>query len=311
MLLTSGSFAGVTKDKFVAPQRLHAKNLKKKHSNIFSFCIWLVGLTDSDGGFSIEKAGKDKFAWSFYIDQHLYNIKILIYVRSILGVGSISDSGNMRKFRIRDKLILKQFIIPIFSQIPLLTSKMYRFKLWVEALEIWEDLEIPKDQRVKRVLDIKEQMSNIPNGYKSPAFDSLYTVEEDVISLNNFYNPNWVAGFVEGDGSFNIVKKETNRFVPGFTITQKLDPHILLHLKSIFHIKSAVRYNNIFYILDTTSLRSVTNIMNYFKNLIISMKYIEYRIWCKAIYYYSLGNNNEKICNCRNLLRKFRDKKNI
>ena len=144
-------------------------------------------------------------------------------------------------------------------------------------------------------------MSNIPNDYKSAAFDNLHS--EDVISLKNFYNSNWVAGFVEGDGSFNIVNKEDNRFVPGFTITQKLDPHILSHLKSIFHIKAAVRWNKTYYILDTTSLRSVTNIMKYFRNLLISLKYSEYRIWCRAIHYYKLGHN-DKILHCRNLLKK-------
>jgi len=52
MFHSSGLFAGVTSKSFVAPQRLNAKGLSKKHSNLFDFCVWLVGFTDADGGFS-------------------------------------------------------------------------------------------------------------------------------------------------------------------------------------------------------------------------------------------------------------------
>lgn len=186
---------------FKAPQRLNAKGLSEKHGNFFNFCCWLVGVTDSDGGFSIEKSGKDKFVWCFFIDQHAYNIKLLTYINGVLGVASIANSGiNMRKLRIRDRSVLKSVIIPIFDQLPLLTSKMYRYKLWVSAMLIWEDPTLTKEERVKAVLSIKEQMSNIPNDYKSSAFDNL-PFNASLAVLNLFYNPHWVAGFTEGDGS--------------------------------------------------------------------------------------------------------------
>jgi len=312
MLLTSGLFAGVSKDSFVAPQRLNARNLSHKHGNLFNFCCWLVGVTDSDGGFSIEFTAPNNFTWVFFIDQHTYNIKLLTYIKSILNVGSISNTSlTMRKFRIRDRFILKEVIIPIFQQLPLLSSKMYNFQLWLKAFYLWEDLTIPLNEKIRIVLDIKEKMAKIPTLYQSSAFNQLLST--DTISLKNFYNPHWVAGFVEGNGSFYIVKKDDNTFIPAFTlIRESLDFNLLNHLKKILHIKSKVKNRNSFIILDNTNLRASLNIINYLTNKIVSMKYTEYRIWGRAVHYYSLkktfsvDTRSKKILHCANLLKKFR-----
>lgn len=307
MFLTSGLFAGVSSTNFDAPQRLNARNLSKKHPNLFVFCVWLIGFTDAEGGFSIEKAGKEKFVWTYYLDQHKYNEVILYYIKKVLGTGSISDVGyNIKKYRIRDRKILKATILPIFNQFPLLTSKMYRYHLWLSAMEIWES-DLSKNQKVAQVLQIKEQMTNIPLGYKSTAYVSFPTLK-DTHFLKEFYNPNWVAGFTEGDGSFYIAEKATNRLVPGFAISQKLDSHILKDIKNIFHISAAIKNRNNFYLLDTTNLRSLINIKSYFKHLLISKKYTEYRIWSKAVDAYTLGNNYKKLYHYRNLLKAFRNK---
>ena len=58
------------------------------------------------------------------MDQSRYNETLLIYVKSILGVGKIEKSDeNMRKWRVREKRLLKEIILPIFNQLPLMTSK--------------------------------------------------------------------------------------------------------------------------------------------------------------------------------------------
>lgn len=301
-----GLFAGVTKEELVAPQRLNARNLSKKHGNINNFCIWLIGVTDSSGGFSIEKSGEKEWEWSYFVDQHKYNIKLLEYIKSVLNCGSIGSSSiSMRRFRIRDRLILKEVVIPIFDKLGLLTYKMYRFELWLEALKIWEDKEISREEKVERVKEIKEKMSMIPKEYKSKKFSNLKS--ENVIDLKEFYNKNWLMGFIEVKGLFYITEKGKGRLVPGFTITQKLDSQILNHIKSIFHIKAKVRYNKTAYKVETTGLRAIMNIVRYCRNGIISMKYTEYRIWCRAVQYYSKkGENQKKILHCRNLIRKIR-----
>jgi hypothetical protein len=58
-----------------------------------------------------------------------------------------------------------------------------------------------------------------------------------------------------------------------------LDEHILKDLAIIFGIKVKVRkHNKGFYIMDTNSSRSLENIKKYFRLILISKKYIEYKI---------------------------------
>jgi LAGLIDADG endonuclease len=77
----------------------------------------------------------------------------------------------------------------------------------------------------------------------------------------------WIIGFVEAEGSFDLVKKDINRTVHAFGITQKKDVHILEQIRSIFHIKAKIKQNsNGAFLLETKNSRSLQLILKYFTN---------------------------------------------
>ena len=304
-LYINGLFTGVLKKDFYAPQRLNTENLSSKHLNKFSFCIWLIGFTDAEGGFIIEKSGKNKYNWVYYLDQHKYNERILYYIKKILDTGNITKYRNIVKYRVRDRKNIKEIIIPIFNQQPLLTFKMYKYNLWVEGLNIWES-NISLEEKLKQIEDIRIKMKFIPKDYKSPIWLNKDLTNINII--NNIINKHWLAGFTEGDGSFYLINKDNNRISPGFGQTQKLDFHLLESIRKIFHIKAKIKIYNNKYLLDTTNKRSINNILNYFTNILISQKALEYKIWCKAIYYIRKENKKEQL-RYQNMLKKFRLKK--
>jgi hypothetical protein len=209
----NGLFAGVSKKDFDAPQRLNTGNLSSKHSNLFDFSTWLIGFTDADGGFSIEKSGKNKYVWVYFLDQNKYNERILYYIKNILGVGNINKYENMVKYRIRDKKHLKEIIIPIFNQLPLLTSKIYKYNLWLKGLYLWEST-LSIEEKIIEIEKIRNEIKNIPKDFKSPIW--LNKDFTNINIINQIINKYWLAGFTEGDGSFYLVKKDNNRIVPGF-----------------------------------------------------------------------------------------------
>lgn len=335
----NGLFAGVLKKDFNAPQRLNTENLSSKHSNKFNFCVWLIGFTDADGGFTIEKSGQNKYSWVYYLDQNIYNKRILIYIKKALNTGNINIHQNMVKYRVRDKKNLKEIIIPIFNQQPLLTSKIYKYNLWKEGLNIWES-NIPLEEKIIKIEEIRIKIKFIPKDYKS-----LIWLNKDLTNINiikNIINKHWLAGFTEGEGSFYLVNKGNNRISPGFGITQKLDYHILESIRKILHIKAKVKIcknkldspnesqvltkprilsesqvldsfkiqnrgfiGNESYLLDTTNKRSINNISHYYTNLLISQKALEFKIWCKAIYYMEKENNKKQL-RYQNMLRKIK-----
>ena len=293
MHLTCKSFAGVkNQEEFEAPQRLNAENLSRKQRDLFSFSAWLVGITDSDGGFTIEKSGKGKWVWVYFIDQNKYNEVLLVYVKKVLGVGSIGDTGGgMVKYRIRDRRILREVIIPIFSRIPLLTTKRYKYRLWVEGLEVMEST-ISRDCKWEKVREIREKMREIPG---------------EVGLTEGGLEKDWVVGFTEGDGSFYVTEKEKGRWSPGFGIIQKGNKELLEKIRGLFHISAKVRERGGKYSLDTTNKRSIRRVLEYYRDKLISRKNVEYKIWGKAVYYNEKGEGRKMERYVR-MLRKYREK---
>jgi hypothetical protein len=91
-----------------------------------NFYFWLVGLTDGDGCFSITRQ-KGLWCLTFKISLNKLNSKALYYIKKQLGVGSITFESRNCHYRIRDIKSLKNVIIPIFNEYPLLTSKAFNF----------------------------------------------------------------------------------------------------------------------------------------------------------------------------------------
>lgn len=108
-------------------QRLHVRHLKY-YSILHSiratkntilekkeiFHQWLVGFTDGDGTFSIYLSPKTKkINLNFQLAQSTYNLRVLIFIKKQLGVGSIYIDKNksLAQFKIRDRKTLESIII--------------------------------------------------------------------------------------------------------------------------------------------------------------------------------------------------------
>jgi hypothetical protein len=283
---------------FFIHQRLHVEyynlittnfinNIKKKSflslfktDNKQEFYQWLVGFTDGDGSFSINYQN-DRWSLTYKIGQSLYNIKVLYYIKSQLGVGSINISKNEAHFRIRDKKILESVIFPIFDKYTLLSSKEYNYNKFKEVYFILNDTKLSKLEKDKMIIDILNK--KIDSNYISSAWKIVNNKINNLNDANLVMSKNWIVGFTEAEGSFYLVNKSIDRIVHGFGITQKLDPIILEAIKIILGIKASIKYNKHgFYIIDTTNSRSIENIILYFNQTLKGMKSLEFRIWSRS-----------------------------
>jgi hypothetical protein len=139
-------------------------NIKK------SFYQWLVGMTDGDGTFHFSKTKKGIWSFTFKIAQSNYNLRLLYYIKSMLGVGSVSvpnSKDNTAEFRIRNIQHIIQYVLPIFDTFPLLTSKYFYYKLFREAILIMNDSTLSKEEKDKQISHLKSQ--TMPLNYISPA----------------------------------------------------------------------------------------------------------------------------------------------
>jgi LAGLIDADG endonuclease len=174
--LTWGQSAWITKNSISNPSETTRSASQKSQSYAFkdntkkSFYQWLVGVTDGDGTFHFSKTKKGIWSFTFKIGQSNYNLRLLYYIKSMLGIGSVSNPNskdNTAEFRIRNIQHIILFILPIFETYPLLTSKYFYYKLFRESILIMNDSTLSKEEKDKQISHLKSQ--TMPDNYISPA----------------------------------------------------------------------------------------------------------------------------------------------
>ena len=295
----------VNKRLFTSHQRLNEEHLNDKTYKTVGilFQQWLVGFTDGDGSFHISHQG-DKWGLSYKLTQSRYNLRVLHYIKKELGVGSITNDGTKAQFFIRDRKTIETVLIPIFDKYPLLTTKCFDYVKFKKALAILNDVNSSKQDKNLKLLAIKN--SKVSDDYISPTWKTTNLPLADIGSAEQVMSKSWLVGFIEAEGSFYLVNKESDRVVHGFGITQKLDKIVLESIILILHIKTKIRYRELHnhYILDTTNSRAVENIILFFRNTMKGVKSLEYRIWARA--YAKNKGNFSKLLNIRSTIRELR-----
>jgi len=277
MLSTRGQSACNTNGSKVLHQRLNVE-----HPSSSWFCQWLVGVTDGDGTFSISKQGN---SWNlvFKIGQSSYNLRLLFYIKRMLGVGrvNVEKSSDMASFRIRDRKQLAEVIFPILDNFPLLTTKQFYYDRLKKAYSILEDETLSKIERDQRIEDLL--LTKPTADYVSPVWADV-TLPMSFEDVKRIVTDPWLVGFIEAEGSFYLVVKEKGlRIEHAFGLTQKLDWLVLEGIRIRLGIATKVRKNKLgFNGLDTTNSRAIVNIGAFFNGKMKGMKAVEFKIWLRS-----------------------------
>lgn len=298
---------------------------KKYHNNPkdpFNFEQWLVGLVDGDGTFSLYVyPEKNKGTYTFKISLSKYNAQMLYYIKSNLGVGSItttsniSSDKNMITFRIRDTKHLRDIVFPIFDKYPLLTIKRYKYLIFKKCVLISLNDTLTQEEKYTQIRKIYK--SKIPLDYISDAWKNL-TINDlnlDKTLIKDIMTKSWLAGYIDAEGSFTYVNKDDTRIVHCFAITQKYDEIVLYGIKYLLKINANVIWNKKgFYWLNTTNSRNIEYIINFFIyndhfSLFKGVKSFEFSIWKRT--YYKHKGNYKKLDEIRIWINTIRNKHKI
>ena len=209
------------------------KNLLSENKEIFD--QWLVGFTDGDGTFSINRQNDQKWSLTFKLSQNSYNFRILYFIKTKLGVGNINiEKNNMANFRIRDRSKLESVIFPIFDKYPLLTTKYFNYLKFKKAYSVLTNASLSLTEKNKIMNEIVS--SKPPVDYISPAWDLVDNNVTNFETASKVMSKPWLIGFTESQGWFYLIAKSSDRLVHAFEITQKLDKIVLLAIKYILGI---------------------------------------------------------------------------
>jgi len=300
MSISGRKHAWVDNKKYSTHQRLNKEYLKNSKD---WFEQWLVGMTDGDGTFSIVRQN-NKWSLVYKIALSRYNLRALFYIKKQLGIGSVTKDNNKGQILIRDRKKLEKYIFPIFDKYPLLTSKQFNYAKFKQAFFILENNSFTKEEKDIKLFELKTK--SIPNNYISPVWNNIKLPLKTVNNVSGIITKPWLVGFIEAEGSFYLVSKDSNRIVHGFGLTQKLDNIVLEAIGLVLHISTSVKYKSKYnyYILDTTNSRAIENIIKYFHNTMKGMKAVEYRIWARS--YYKDKGNYKNLSKVRDILRKMK-----
>ena len=260
-----------------------SKILNKKKTNI-EFGNWLTGVTDGDGTFHFSEQNPGKWIFYFKIAQSTYNLRILYHIKSKLGIGEIriDFSNNMAEYRIRNKELLLNNLIPLFDKNPLLTSKQYNYELFKKALIISNTTseELSTTQKNIQLSLLKQKVIDRDTNYISPVWSSIDYDITNLQKVKTVMTKSWIVGFTEAEGSFYLYKKDVNRISHAFEITQKLDKIVMEALSLYLNIKFKVKKT--YYTVLAENVKEISNIINFYENTMKGMKSLEFRIWSRS-----------------------------
>lgn len=260
-------------------KRLNAKDLMD---------IYIMGLLEGDGWFSVSKKGK-YLMYEIGIELHIRDIKLLYKIKNHLGVGTISTRTRKGKndkvlelayYRIRDKKILKNIIIPIFDKYNFYTNKHYDYMFLKDSLL--------KDIKYYDDLPVYTRPINKP-----------YLSYNDI--LNNKYFKYWLIGFIEAESNFSTytVNKENKPYkIISFQITQTNEYDVIKAISIFFKITSNIykdKTNS--FSIKTTRIICLQNIVKFIEKSPIKLqghKQIQYLTFLKNIENYSVSSLNKK-----------------
>ena len=207
---------------------------------------WLTGFVDAEGCFSIiieiSESSKWKVKTSFEINLHEKDNKILYKIKSFFGVGQVYHRPvkNLSVYRVTNVNYIKNVIIPHFTKYPLISKKRVDFLLWSEVINII----LNKDHLTKQgFLKILTYYASINKGVSKKVlsyYPNILPISKPIINLPDNLNPQWVSGFVAGDGGFSIYVRPAKDYVLAEKVYCRF--HIAQHSKDIELMKLFINF---------------------------------------------------------------------
>ncbi len=211
-------------------------------SNINKLNPWFItGFSDAESSFIVLIQPRDdsKTKWrvkaQFVIGLNKKDRAILEDIQYTLGVGRLYSSGEKVYYRVESFKEL-QVIIDHFDRYPLLTAKKVDYDLFKECFNIINRQEHLTQSGLLKLIKIKSTLNKGLSDKLKENFEKRVQVKRLEFNFKGISDPYWVAGFVSGDGSFNIktTKLHSGRVQLRFAIH--------LHIRETEVIKGLANY---------------------------------------------------------------------
>ena len=191
---------------------------------------WITGFSDAEGCFTVIISKRSDLRWriivSFEINLHSKDILILNQIKDYFGVGSVTNrpTRNLCVYgvaRVTKPDDLIKVIIPHFIKYPLISHKYSDFVLWSKVVELMSTKQHLTPIGFKTILSYYASINTGLSPKVTVAYPNVIPADRVRVNLPTNLNPEWVSGFVAGDGGFSIgIRKPTGQIYFRFHIAQ-------------------------------------------------------------------------------------------
>lgn len=172
---------------------------------------------------------------TFAIELHKNDIKILEEIKDFFGVGSIliRKTRNSAVYHVQSIKELREIIIPHFIKYPLITQKKADFILFNSIIDLLSEKKHFSIEGLNQIINIKSSMNNGLSDRLKLAFPNFKSVQRPIVNYQGITDPNWLVGFVDGEGNFYVNAKKNNsklgyQIILSFSIYQHSRDSLLL-----------------------------------------------------------------------------------
>jgi len=205
---------------------------------------FITGFADAESTFNIlvQPCSDRKIKWIvkaiFAIGLNRKDVVILENIQSWFGVGHIYSSGTKVYYRVESFKDL-QVIIDHFDKYPLVTAKKIDYALFIKSFNIIKLNEHLTEQGLSKLIKFKSSLNRGLSEKLKDSFGDINLLDRVEFKFNGIPSPYWIAGFVSGDGSFNIKTTKTR------TYKVQLRFSVNLHIREQEVIKGLVQFFNL------------------------------------------------------------------
>ena len=216
----------------------------QKEKSLNKLNPWFVtGFTDAEGCFliNIRPNSKMKIGYSvelvFKIGLHIKDKALVINFRNFFGVGTVTTRGSDCIQYWVGSLKDLQVIVNHFDNYPLISQKFADFLLFRQVIDLMKRKEHLNLEGLNKIVSKKSSLNKGLSDDLMIAFPGVLSAIRPQVMSPKIMDPNWVSGFVNGDGSFFLVTKKS---LKGGSVGFRL--LVTQHIRDADLLKSLIDY---------------------------------------------------------------------
>jgi NADH-ubiquinone oxidoreductase chain 2 len=202
------------------------------HNKTQSISPWFIsGYSDAEGCFNVglQKNPNGKFYVrpSFLIQVHSRDNELLMQIKDYFGgIGNIYTSKDKSRFTVRSlDEILK--VIRHFDNYPLITQKKADFILFKQIIDKVIEGEHLSAKGLQEIVNIRASINLGLSDSLKTIFPDTVPVTRPQIANTTIPHPEWMAGFVSGEGCFLVqLAKYGKGKLDGVSLSFKVSQHL-------------------------------------------------------------------------------------